>query len=320
MTHLPRLASLIVAAGLAACAPETAKLPSAPVAAGPGIAVTAQAVPLNPDAPGQSAIGAFRYAGGLALSAESTARFHGLSDLVVSEDGALTAISDEGDLIEGRLVFADGRLSGLADARLAPLPGLDGQPLQNKAQSDAEGLAILPNGDRLVSFERDHRIWLYPADGSPPRPAPTPEADFPANGGLEALGADPQSAPDAYVAGGEDSGQTWTCRVSAGCTAAYLVEKPADYGLVALRRLPQDRTAYLLRAWDPLRGNRIVLTIRGPAGEIARMEMERPLTIDNFEGVDFVPREDGGYRLYLLADDNFQSSQRTLLLAFDWTP
>jgi hypothetical protein len=27
---------------------------------------------------------------------------------------------------------------------------------------DAEGMAILANGDRLVSFERNHRIWLYP--------------------------------------------------------------------------------------------------------------------------------------------------------------
>jgi len=320
VTHLPRLASLIVAAGLAACAPETARLPAAPVAAGPGITVAAEAVPLNPDDPGQAAIGAFRYAGGLALSAEGTSRFHGLSDLVVAKDGAFTAISDEGDLIEGRLVFTGGRLSGLSDVRLAPLPGLDGQPLQNKAQSDAEGLAILPNGDRLVSFERESRIWLYPAAGGRPRPAPAPEAEFPANGGLEALGADPETAPDAYIAGGEESGQTWTCRLSAGCAPGPVVEKPADFGLVALRRLPEDRTAYLLRAWDPMRGNRIVLTIRDSAGEVARMEMARPLTIDNFEGIDFTPREDGGYRLYLLADDNFQSIQRTLLLAFDWTP
>ena len=179
---------------------------------------------------------------------------------------------------------------------------------------------MLANGDRLVSFEREHRIWLYPADGSPPRLAPTPEADFPANGGLEALGADPAAGPDAYIAGGEESGQPWSCRLSAGCIPGPVVEKHADFGLVALRRLPQDRTAYLLRAWDPLRGNRIVLTIRGPAGEIARMEMARPLTIDNFEGLDLTPRADGGYRLYLLADDNFQSIQRTLLLAFDWTP
>ncbi len=29
-------------------------------------------------------------------------------------------------------------------------------------EADAEGLDILPDGDRLVSFERNHRLWLYP--------------------------------------------------------------------------------------------------------------------------------------------------------------
>ena len=50
------------------------------------------------------------------------------------------------------------------------------------------------------------------------------------------------------------------------------------------------------------------------------MEMSKPLTVDNFEGVDFVPRPGGAYRVYILSDDNFSASQRTLLLAFDWRP
>ncbi len=137
---------------------------------------------------------------------------------------------------------------------------------------------------------------------------------------MEALAADPERGTDAYVVGGEESGRTWLCRLSAACVPGPTVEKPAEFGLVAMRRLPGDLTAYLLRAWDPLRGNRVTLTIRDASGEIARMDMARPMTIDNFEGVDFAPRADGGYRVYLLSDDNFQSSQRTLLLAFDWRP
>ena len=115
------------------------------------------------------------------------------------------------------------------------------------------------------------------------RPAPAPEADFPLNGGLEALAPDPERGADAYVVGGEESGETWTCRLTAACVQGPTVAKGAEFGLVAMRRLPGDQSAYLLRAWDPLRGSRIVLTIAGPAGEVARMEMSKPLTVDNFE-------------------------------------
>ena len=38
------------------------------------------------------------------------------------------------------------------------------------------------------------------------------------------------------------------------------------------------------------------------------------------DAIAAVPAKDGAVRFYLLSDDNFQSSQRTLLLAFDWTP
>ena len=320
MSPLPRLGALIALAGLAACAPAPSTLPAAPVAPGSSIAVQAVSVPLNPEAADQTAIGGFEYAGGLQLSSTETSRFHGLSDLMVDAEGRLTAISDEGDLIEGQLLFEGDRLAGLTQVTLQPLAGLDGQPLPNKEMSDAEGLAVLANGDRLVSFERQARVWLYPADGGTPRPAPSPEADFPLNGGLEALAPDPERGADAYVVGGEESGETWTCRIAAACTPGAKVNKGAEFGLVAMRRLPRDQSAYLLRASDPLRGSRIVLTITGPAGEVARMEMAKPLTVDNFEGVDFVPRPDGGYRVYILSADNFSASQRTLLLAFDWRP
>ena len=78
--------------------------------------------------------------------------------------------------------------------------------------------------------------------------------------------------------------------------------------------------AWLLRAWDPVRGSRNALVVHDASGEIARMEMARPLTVDNYEGLSAIPAKDGSVRFYLLSDDNFQSSQRTLLLAFDWKP
>jgi hypothetical protein len=145
-------------------------------------------VPLSSANPPPVSIGRFVYAGGIAISSPDTQRLHGLSDLKFGPDGGLVAISDDGDLFEARLKLDEtGRLVGLTDGKLQALKGLDGQPLQGKEQGDAEGLAILANGDRLVSFERDHRIWLYPRqpDGTyglpravnkPAPPSPTTRA------------------------------------------------------------------------------------------------------------------------------------------------
>ena len=41
---------------------------------------------------------------------------------------------------------------------------------------------------------------------------------------------------------------------------------------------------------------------------------------ESFERPVIVRRPEGGWRLYVLSDDNFSARQRTLLLAFDWAP
>ncbi len=60
-----------------------------------------------------------------------------------------------------------GRLSGLAEAKISPMLGLDGQPISGKALGDAESLVIDSGksetllGNAYVGFERAHRIWRY---------------------------------------------------------------------------------------------------------------------------------------------------------------
>lgn len=313
-------ASLVLIAALAACAPATAPLPSGPVPVGDGIAIQATPVPLNPDDTAQTRVGDFAYAGGVALTSDQTSRLHGLSDLVVKGD-RLWTISDDGDAFEARLVLDKaGRLVGVTDGRLTALTGPDGKPLQGKALGDAEGLAILPNGDRLVSFEREHRIWRYPAEGGPPVPAPMPKVAMAENDGMEAIAADPEVAPDAYAVGVEATGAVFACRLSAECRQIGTAEKADDFGLVAMSNGRGEHRLTMLRAWDPLRGNRIIVRIKPPNAEGGELTLARPLTVDNFEGAAIVPGPKEGLRLYILSDDNFQSSQRTLLLAFDWKP
>jgi hypothetical protein len=213
------------------------------------------------------------------------------------------------------------RLTGISNGRIALLRGVDGRPLSGKPSADAEGLAQLTSGDRLISFERRHRILLYPADGGRPRAVASPQVSFPDNAGMEAVTADPQTGPDAYIVGAEDSGETWSCRVSQpACVLRPRVALPRDFALVGMSTLPGGRVAELLRAYDVVRGSRISLRVLVGTMEIARMDMARPMTVDNFEGVAALPRADGRVRFYIISDDNASATQRTLLLAFDWRP
>jgi hypothetical protein len=127
-------------------------------------------------------------------------------------------------------------------------------------------------------------------------------------------------AADAYMVGAEDTGETWTCRATASCVKGPTVEKAEEFGLVSMDRFPDGTTAFLLRAYDPVRRNRITLRIQRGTTLIARMDMAPPMTVDNFEGITSVAGAGGGRRFYVLSDDNGRDSQRTLLLAFDWQP
>jgi hypothetical protein len=319
-----RLAGLALVLLLAACAAPPVT-PPAPIPAGPQIRLTSTPVPLNPDKPDQDRIGRFVYAGGVALTSDQTSRLHGLSDLKIQPDGTVLAISDEGDFFQARLqVDASGRFIGLTDGKLEPLTGLDGKPLQGKDWGDAEGLAVMANGDRLVSFEQNHRIWLYPAAGGPPRPVPKPATLFSANEGMEALSQYPSFAPDAYIVGGEE-GEMWVCRLAGACVAIP-AERPQDldFGLTAVSPMQDGTIAIVHRAWDALRGSRIIVSIvvdpRTRPRVIDSFTLAAPFTRDNFEGLALVTNAAGGTRLYILADDNFSASERTLMMAFDWVP
>ena len=323
-SRVRRVLAAAFCVGIAAAAASLCAAPqsdSARTVGGGRIHIDAAPVPLNPSNAADVAIGGFRYAGGLALTSTQTDRLHGLSDLDVSMTDRLTAVGDLGVVLDAQLLFDDaGRLAGITDARLTPLTGEDGQPLADKAEGDAEGLAQLADGDRLVSFERHHRILRYPADGGRPRPAPSPEVSFPTNGGMEALAPDPDNGADAYIVGAETTGDTWQCRLAPGCIQGPSVAKPEEFGLVAIAPLSGKRIAYLLRAFDAARGNRITLQIFLGTESVGRLDLARPMTTDNFEGLAARRRSDGSIRFYLMSDDNGSATQRTLLLAFDWQP
>jgi hypothetical protein len=331
---LRRPAGLAAALLLAACAPQPPVLPPEPVAAGSAIRVETRGVGQDhtgaerrcvDNRPGQALprCEVWRFAGGLSLTSADTSRLHGLSDIAVDANGGFIAVTDEGDLVRGRVTLNErGEIAGVADVRLRALVDIDGRPLSgDKARGDAEGLALFRNGDLMVSFEGRDDILLYSAAGGPPRAVPRPDSDFPSNDGMEALSLDPDSGPDAYLVGREDTRQTWTCRLSGGCAPRFVVPAHGRGKLTSARPLPGGGWVFLLRDFTPLAGNTIWVVITDGRGrQIDVHEIKRPDTVDNFEGVAPVPQQDGRVRLYLVSDDNFSPGQRTLLMAFDWLP
>lgn len=322
-------AGLAITLALSACARPMAPLPAQPVAVGAAIQVDAEPVPLDPTDPRRERIGNFVYAGGLALTSRQTSRLHGLSDLKVRPDGRMIALGDQSDFLEARLMLdAAGRLVGVTDATLVALRETTGVDLYAGGQReyDSEGVARLANGDLLVSFEQHDRILLFPRDGGLPRPAPRPEVKYVDNNGMEALTTAPDVGPDAYRVGLEANGWTFLCRLSTRCVRDRDLDLDGS-ALVAMDIMPGGGLAYLLRSYSPLRGNTVQLRILDRAGRLVdRLEIARPLTVDNLEGLAAVPQPGGRVRFYLISDDNFGSynglptDQRTLLLAFDWTP
>lgn len=322
-----RFGGLLAAVLLAGCLQVPPRLPPAPVPHGAAIAVDAEPVPLDPRDPARDRIGNFAYAGGVVITSAQTARLHGLSDLKVTADGRLLAVGDQSDLLEARIVLdAAGRLAGLADARLSALKDEAGVDLYAGGQEeyDSEGVVRLADGTLVVSFEQHDRVLAY-RPGGLPRRAPLPETAYTHNKGMEALAAAPDVAPDAYRVGLEDSGLIFVCRLSARCAPDGRVDLEGSE-LVAMDNLPGGGRAYLFRSFSPLRGNVIRLRVVDRAGRtLDSLQIERPLTVDNLEGLAAVPQRGGGVRFYLVADDNFgfyegkPTGQRTLLLAFDWT-
>lgn len=260
------------------------------------------------------------FAGGVHLLTPTVSPLRSLSDLKLVGDKGFVAVSDAGDLVRGDLRLDDsGQLVGLDRLRSVRLTLLDGQPITNKVDGDAEGLAVLDNDDVLVSFERDHRIWNYgPLDAlTTPREVPRPIWPFDDNAGMEGLAANGASW---RVAG--EGGGVWDCD-PVTCQAVQIppqtAPKDADYRITGLDRDPAGHGYWVVqRSFSPPMNVRARVRRMDDQGQLGPVlvELKLPGTTDNFEGIA-ATRKDGKTRLYILSDDNENPLQRTLMLAFD---
>ncbi len=294
------------------------------------VEITQRPVPLNPSDATQLRVGALSFRGGLELESPDH-RFGGLSGLLVSDDGTqLTAVTDQGRWLSAQLLYdADGMLAGIDGAEMGPLLDLGGGLLHGKQHQDAEDLCRLPDGSVLVSFERRHRLWRYrDLRSSEARPTvwATPEELLraPVNGGLESVTMLQDGRvlllTETWAEGSTIRG--WVGGDGHWAALGYRFDgrpRPAGAAL-----LPSGDVLVLERAYIPIAGN-ILRVMRIPGAEVVPgavlegevlAELRLPQSVDNFEGIACRREAEGRSLIYLLSDDNFNPTQRTLLLVF----
>lgn len=315
-------------------------------AAAKDITVTATPVPLNPEDPAQTTVGALEYVAGFALDSPAS-EWGGYSGVVLAPDGSsLLAVSDVGHWLKLELKHdADGKLTGVGEARLEPLLDEAGKPVAGKEWSDAEEIAQSPDGQLFVSFERHHRIWRYALaagvpDG-PAHPVPIPGAikALPENSGIEAMTAEGLGTL-MMIAEGAESGAIeslgWTWDAKQNRWHRFLIGRsdsfePTSLAVVSLPRLSVAQNfefsplLLLERRYTEADGPSVrIISINFPSflkmsdrvAGTTLATLRLPLSVDNFEALAVRPAPGDQAFLYLLSDDNQSDRQRTLLLQF----
>lgn len=322
MNRFRRLAVLWAALSLTACAASLGAPRPYPLASDGWTPAAAELRSVGLGVPGGARLAdGVQFAGGLNILAAPSSPLHSLSDLKLTGDGGIVTVSDVGDLVRADIrLDARGRLVGLDRFRTRRLTLPDGRPIADKADGDAEGLALTAAGDVLVSFERRHRIWNYgPLHALTDRPTPVraPDFAFAENDGMEGLAA----APSGWRVAGE-AGGLWDCS-PARCTvvtpAPDVPIPDSEYRITGIDRDPSGDGWFVVqrryRAPIDVRAHVRHMAADGALGPVL-IELKLPGTTDNFEGIAAETRN-GKTRLYILSDDNFNPMQRTLMLAFD---
>jgi hypothetical protein len=289
------------------------------------LAISITAVPVELDASrANSALPAsVTFAHGWSLTSGNE-NFGGLSGLETLPDGGLLSVSDAGAFVW--IGLSDSEPDGTG--KLAYMLGPDGKQLSGKTQGDAEGLA-LRDAIALVSFERDHRIEAFDLGecGAAARAAHVARLPFEVSGkpidenqGAEALSILPAGTLKFGLESlfGGPSPLGIILANGDGVLTGDMAPSPGGYSLVGLDEAVDASgmpvTVTLYRSYDPIRGNRNIVTW---STSDLQIELKRPMMVDNFEGVAAEFIDNDTLRIWLISDNNFSVRQQTLLYAFD---
>jgi hypothetical protein len=295
----------------------------APAPGGSAIAIEAKPVPLNVFDADQKKVGRLLWRGGLELRS-SDPRFGGLSGLLLDPAcRSFVTVSDDGWWITGMLgLDKAGNLASVRNGRIRPLMSTDGLRPARKTMRDAEALTRSRHGT-IVALEHAHRVLAYREPFASPSALAMPSdlVRAPANGGIEAL---------ATLADGSLLAISEELAIDGGVVA--WVGTPGHWRQVryptsdnfkptGATTLPNGDVLVLERRFPPV-GARLRILPAGSlaAGRVPELQeiarLEGALTVDNLEGIDVCFGPGRELRVVIVADDNFNFLQRTLLLMF----
>lgn len=244
--------------------------------------------------------------------------FGGLSALA-KDGGSILALSDHGQILTFDPAFRNFTISNLLKK--------DGTALEEKEERDSESLALTSDQKVYIAFERDHRVRQYSRQGALIEDGlnqPKKLGEMRDNGGLEAMEA---LLDNRLIALGQSSMKKkhvalWRQMFDGTWEKGYL---PVSDGYVptGLARIPgSDQMILLERSFSLIDGVGARLSfLDGQTGKrgVLLLTFDKEVTpIDNFEGV-IVTEDPGSDRqiITLIADDNFNPLQRTLLMKLE---
>lgn len=284
----------------------------------------------------QSRLGQLEFVGGLEFTSKQSL-LGSMSSIRFYPDGkGFVSVLDTGHWLTGKLEHDEqGRPSSLADLRITAMRDASGDEPSGKGDIDAEGVSLRA-GQVIVSFERNHRVDIYPDPGfeqaKPFRSLDIliPKGELRGNGSLETVVVAPPDGPlkGAALTIAERSvdrqGRLYAAILEGPLKGQFKVKRDEPWDVTDGAFLPGGDLLLLERRFSFIGG--VGMRIRRiPADSIrpgavidgpVLLEADQNDQIDNMEGLDVVTGPDGRPHLILVSDDNHSILQRNLLLEF----
>ncbi|TPK16804.1 hypothetical protein FJ872_17590 [Mesorhizobium sp. B2-5-9] len=280
--------------------------------------------------------GPLEFVGGLEMTSPSR-DFGALSAFRFLKAGSdFIGVADTGYWFFGTVARdADRRPVGIQNFRMQQMADQGGQPIDEKWEVDAEGLAV-KDGIATVGFERNHRVSQFRIDPDNMK-APFRQLDFlvPAwelrqNRGFETV---THSNANGQHQGGlvvvsekslDKSGNIYAAIIEGPHRGVFTVKRNDDFDITDGAFLPDGDLLLLERSFTMAGGLKMRLRrIYGESvekGAVADgpvlLQADMGYQIDNMEGLDVWSRDDGALIVSLISDDNHSILQRNLYLEF----
>lgn len=263
--------------------------------------------------------------------------FGGLSALAMLTDKQKTyLLTDRAYLIVADSIINPDTLAieCLKNALIRPLRGRSTNPLVWH-DADSEGMSIDTDGKKiLVSFERHHRVVTYNPLEKKLLPHKQYDAfdikDLPFNESYESVLRLKDKSIIAFPERHEiqENVLTGFRLIPDGTLQTLHLKRYGGFWLTDIRQLSNGDFITLERSFNIFDG--MALQMRHIkhddflSGETADgkiiFKMQSGDGVDNFEGLDIVPQQDGSYMMYVTSDNNFSALQKTLIMSLSYKP